>query len=134
VDDEAVRRFLVVGVLLTAWVSAPTAAVATPAGWKLVKRGTSAGPGQLAVVGSIVRQPGRVAFRATVASPGTVSLTVVMSCRKGLATRIGRQRLVGAAPYTKVVSLPLAGADNCAVSATGVNPAGTLRLDLLRSA
>ncbi len=119
--------------LLVACVAAPTGAVAAPNAWKLVKRGTPAGPAELAVVGSIVRQPGRIAFRATVTSPGAVSLTVVMSCRKGTATRIGRQRLVGTAPFTRAVSLPLPGADNCAVSATGINPAGPLRLDLLRS-
>lgn len=125
--------------LVTAVVAAVALVVATGGGasaeaWLVVKKGPTVGPGELAFVGGIVRRPSVLAFRAVASKPGPVTLTVVMSCRSGLKTRVGRQRLSGRATYTKPVRLPLGGADHCAVSATGASADGTLRLELLRSA
>jgi hypothetical protein len=118
--------------VVTAALAAAAAASASAEAWRVVKRGQAAGPGELALVGSIVRRPGAIGIRAITASPRTVALQVVMSCRRGLKVRVGRQRLTGRAPYVKTLALPLPGADHCAVSATGTNAAGTLRLELLR--
>ena len=126
-------RYLVwVGVLVVA-LSSVAAGLALPRGWAVVKKGPTAGAGQLAIVGAVVVRPNRVAVRVVVSKPRAISLAIVMSCRRGIRTGVGRSRLTGRAPYTKAVSLPLTGADNCAVSATGTNPAGVLRLELLRS-
>jgi hypothetical protein len=118
--------------LLTAFalLVSPAVAAAGSASWKLVKRGAVAQPGELAVVGAIVTRPGGVGVR--VRASGAIAVNVVMSCRRGLVTRVGQGRLSGRAPYTRTLRLPLAGASNCAVSATGTNPAGTLALELLR--
>jgi hypothetical protein len=116
-----------------ALISAASISASTEA-WRLVKKGPTVGPGETAFVGSIVRHPTAVAFRAVASKPGMITLTVTMSCRAGLKTRVARQRLSGQATYTKAVRLPLAGADNCAVSATGSSTAGSLRLELLRGA
>ncbi len=107
-------------------------ALAAAEGWRVVKRGPTVGPGEIAYVGAIVRRPTTIALRAVASKPGLVTLTVTMSCRSGLKTRIGRQQLAGNATYVKAVKLPLAGADNCAVSATGSSAAASLRLELLR--
>ena len=125
------RVFLGVGVLVACTVTA--VGLASPLSWQLVKRGKPAGEGQLAVVGAIVVHPGRVAVRVTVADRRSISVSVVMSCRKGIRTGIGHSRLVQTAPYTTALRLPFGGADNCAVSATGRNPGGALSLELLRS-
>ena len=90
--------------------------------WRVVKSGQTAGAGQLAIVGSTVKSPGSVAIRAVVAKPRSITVAVVMSCRKGPTTRVGQARLTGVGPYTKPLPLPLAGADNCAVSGTAKNP------------
>jgi hypothetical protein len=118
----------IAGLVSAAGVSASTEA------WRLVKKGPTVGAGEIAFVGDIVRRPTTVAFRAVGSKPETITLTVTMSCRQGLKTRVGRQRLSGRATYTKAVRLPLAGADHCAVSATGTSAAGSLRLELLRGA
>ena len=126
------RKQILTAVLVTALTSTVDAAASSQA-WAVVKKGRTAGAGELALVGAIVRHPNRVAVRVIVSKPRTIAISVVVSCRSGLKTGIGRGRLTGRAPYTKVVSLPIAGADNCAVSATGTNAAGTLKLVLLRS-
>jgi hypothetical protein len=109
-----------------------TAAPAVADAWRVVKKGQTAGAGQLALVGDIVKRPGVVAIRAVVTERRSIAVAVVMSCRRGLTTRVGTARLTGVAPFTKAVPLPLAGASNCAVSATATNPAGQLTLVLLR--
>ena len=125
------------GLMLTTVVAvslvATAHAAASSSGWVVVKRGPTAAAGELAIVGGIVRRPGRVAVRVVVSAPRSITISVVMSCRKGLGAGVGRSRLTVRATATKQLRLPVAGADNCAVSATGTNPAGTLRLDLLRS-
>src|SRR5262245_51977482 len=102
-------------------------------GWTVVRKGPTVGAGEIAFVGSIVRRPAKVGVRATTASSETIVLTVTTSCRKGLKTRVGREQITGRAPYTRSIRLPLAGADHCAISATGKSAAGTMRLELLRS-
>ncbi len=126
------RQLVRIGVLVVALASV-AGALASTQSWTVVKRGQTAGAGQLALVGAIVRRPNRVAIRVVVSKPRTISLQIVMSCRRGIRTGIDRTRLTGRAPYTRALVLPLGGADNCAVSATGINPAGVLRLELLRS-
>jgi hypothetical protein len=131
---RAPSRSALVALVVVATLAAVEGTAATPESWRIVTRGQQAGAGELALVGSIVRRPGAVAVRALTATPQTITLQVVMSCRRGLATRVARQRPTGRAPFTKTLQLPLTGADNCAVSATGRNPSGTLRLVLLRGA
>ena len=126
------RQLVWIGVLALGLASV-AGAPASLQSWTVVKRGQTAGAGQLALVGAIVRRPNRVAVRVVASKPRTISLQIVMSCRRGIRTGIDRTRLTGRAPYTKALILPLGGADNCAVSATGTNPAGALRLELLRS-
>ncbi len=125
------RYLIPIGALALALASAAVG-LASPQSWTVVKSGYVAGAGELAIVGAIVRHPNRVAIRV-VSKPRTISVAIVMSCRRGIKTGIGRSRLTGRAPYTKALRLPVGGADNCAVSATGTNPAGVLRLVLLRS-
>ena len=124
----ALSVLAIVGLISAAGVSASTEA------WRLVKKGPTVAAGETAYVGAIVRRPTTVAFRAVASPAAAITLTVTMSCRQGLKTRIGRQRLSGQATYTKAIRLPLPGADNCAVSATGSSAAGNLRLELLRGA
>jgi hypothetical protein len=119
--------------LITAALLATAAgAVAATSAWVVVKRGPTARAGELAYVGTVVRNPGVVAVRAVVPARRTVTLSVVMSCRKGIGAGVARKRLAVSAPGTKTLPLPVSDADNCAISASGTNPAGTLRLELLR--
>lgn len=126
------QQLVVIGTALSLLVLAGTSS-ATTLGWKMVRKGPTVGPGEVAYVGSMVRSPAKVGVRTVTASSESIALTVTTSCRKGLKTRVGRERLTGRAPYTKSIRLPLAGADHCAVSATGTSAAGTMRLELLRS-
>jgi hypothetical protein len=130
---RGVRRALVTGVVVAALAST-VGAPAAPEAWRIVKRGSTAGAGQVATVGTLVRRPSGVAVRVVVSKPRLITVTVIVSCRRGLKTGVGRGRFTDGAPYTKALRLPLTGADNCAVSAMGTNPTGTLRLDLYRGA
>ena len=108
-----------IGVVIAA--VAPIAAPAASETWVVVKRGPTAGPGSLATVGAVVRHPTHVAVRVVVTKPRTVTVTVVMSCRRRLKTGVGRSRLAIRAPATRELRRPLSGADNCALSATATN-------------
>ncbi len=121
-------------ILLAATLAVAASAHAAGSGWVVAKRGTTAPAGELAYVGTIVRHPKQIGVRVVVATPRAVTLSVVLSCRRGIRIRVARGRVAVQAPSTKTLRLPLSGADNCAVSATGTNPSGTLRLDLLRGA
>jgi hypothetical protein len=111
-----------------------SATAGTDASWRLVKRSAPASAGELAYVGGIVRRPTALAVRAISTTPDTVTLQVVLSCRSRLKVRIARQQIGGRTTFTRPLRLPLAGADNCAVSATGTSTGGMLRLELLRAA
>ena len=116
-------------VVVLAWT---VGALGSPDAWQVVVS-RSGGAGKIVAVGSLVRHPDSVAVRVMVPRPQTISLLVVMSCRKGLKTRVGGGRVSVRAPSTKTLPLPLSGADHCAVSASGSNPSGKLTLQLLRS-
>jgi hypothetical protein len=125
------RSVLTSAAALATLATASTAGAAE-SGWVLVKRGPTVGAGEIAYVGNIVLEPKKIGVRAVVAEPRAIRLVVTLSCRRGIKVRVSRARVTVAAPGTKTLVLPLTGADNCAASATGSNPAGTLRLELLR--
>ena len=129
---KAALSLIVVSMVTLAVAVGATAG--TDASWRLFKRSAPAQAGELAYVGGIVRRPTALAVRAISSTPETVALQVVLSCRSRIKVRIARQQISGRAPFTRPLRLPLAGADSCAVSATGTGTSGTLRIELLRAA
>jgi hypothetical protein len=123
------RAIVVVGSLALA-----ASAVAAPAAWRVVTSRSASGDFAIVLADATIRKPRVVAVRVLARPKQRVSAGWTVLCSKGPGAGSRNDQASGRAPLTSVVRLPVNGADDCTIAATGqlMGGGGRVTVQILR--